>query len=404
MKFMMKIRFFFIMAALCAFSAVQAQGEQPVTATEIVKSEGVAFVEGKTFAEVLHKAKEEGKMLFIDCYTSWCGPCRMMATQVFPQKKVGDYFNEHFVSFKIDMEKGEGPELKNKFSVRAYPTFLFLDGDGKEINRIVGGDSDADKFLKSVDDGIGTLSLSSLAKRYEGGERDTTFLLSYLKALDGAYDSKKANEVAGVLLEGRDQDMLTNKGLFDAFLKYNTTPLSPAFQYVLSHKAIFTKKYGDEHLDRAIESVWMSYPRSFVTKESDGSVKVDDVAMEAYKKEMKKWKVKNADEVILNYDMYVAESKSDWKTFAALCTKNIKKYGEYDMSIYNWALRIQQHCKDPKVRETAIGWINARMKNIAKEKAKEMERQKNLEPGEIPAMTMMDFSQYYVKMIEDLKK
>ena len=144
---MMKIRFFFIMAALCAFSAVQAQGEQPVTATEIVKSEGVAFVEGKTFAEVLHKAKEEGKMLFIDCYTSWCGPCRMMATQVFPQKKVGDYFNEHFVSFKIDMEKGEGPELKNKFSVRAYPTFLFLDGDGKEINRIVGGDSDADKFL-----------------------------------------------------------------------------------------------------------------------------------------------------------------------------------------------------------------------------------------------------------------
>ncbi len=401
---MMKIRFFFIMAALCAFSAVQAQGEQPVTATEIVKSEGVAFVEGKTFAEVLHKAKEEGKMLFIDCYTCWCGPCRMMATQVFPQKKVGDYFNEHFVSFKIDMEKGEGPELKNKFSVRAYPTFLFLDGDGKEINRIVGGDSDADKFLKSVDDGIGTLSLSSLAKRYEGGERDTTFLLSYLKALDGAYDSKKANEVAGVLLEGRDQDMLTNKGLFDAFLKYNTTPLSPAFQYVLSHKAMFIKKYGDEHLDRAIESVWMSYPRSFVTKESDGSVKVDEVAMEAYKKEMKKWKVKNADEVILNYDMYVAESKSDWKTFAALCTKSIKKYGEYDMSIYNWALRIQQYCKDPKVRETAIGWINARMKNIAKEKAKEMERQKNLEPGVIPAMTMMDFSQYYVKMIEDLKK
>ena len=62
---MMKIRFFFIMAALCAFSVVQAQGEQPVTATEIVKSEGVAFVEGKTFAEVLHKAKEEGKMLFM---------------------------------------------------------------------------------------------------------------------------------------------------------------------------------------------------------------------------------------------------------------------------------------------------------------------------------------------------
>lgn len=398
----MRIRLVLAMAALCAFGSAQAQGMQPATPMEATASEGgVAFVEGKTYAEALQAAKEANKMLFIDCYTSWCGPCKMMATRVFPQKKVGDYFNQHFVSIKIDMEKGEGPQLKDKFAIKAFPTFLFLDGEGKEVNRIVGGDSNVDKFLKTVDEGIGTLSLSALTKRYEGGERDTTFLLSYLKALDGAYDAKKANEVAGILLDGRGEEMLANKGLYDAFLRYNTSPLSKSFQYVLAHKGEFVEKYGDEfHLNMIMDRVWMAYPRTFVSKASDGTVAVDNAAMEAYKKEMKKWNVKNIDEIVLNYEIYVAESKADWKTYASLCTKSIKKFGENDMNIYNWALRIQQHCNDRKVKDTAIAWMNTRIKNIEKEKAKEAP----LKPGEMRAMPLMDFGKYYKKLIDDLKK
>lgn len=394
------MRLVLAMAAICTFGSAQAQGMMPATPVETTTSEGVAFMEGKTYSEALQVAKAANKMLFIDCYTSWCGPCKMMATRVFPQKKVGDYFNEHFVSIKIDMEKGEGTDLKNKFGVKAFPTFLFLDSDGKEVNRIVGGDSNVDAFLQRVDEGIGTMSLSAMTKRYEGGERDTTFMLAYLKVLDGAYDAKKASEVANVLLSGRDKDMLTNKGLYDAFLKYNTSPLSQSFQYVLAHKDEFVEKYGDNHLDMIINRVWMTYPRGLVTKASDGTVTVDDASMEAYKAEMKKWKVKNAEEVVLNYDTYVAESKGDWKTYASLCTKNIKKYGENDMSIYNWALRILQHCNDRKVKDTAIGWMKTRLKNIEKEKAKE----DPLPPGVLRAMPMMDFSKHYQKLIDDLKK
>lgn len=90
------------------------------------------------FAEVLAKAKEEKKLIFMDCYTSWCGPCRMMANQVFTRPEVGKYFNAHFVNTKVDMERGEGKDLAKKYGVNAFPTLLILDGEGNVVSKSVG--------------------------------------------------------------------------------------------------------------------------------------------------------------------------------------------------------------------------------------------------------------------------
>ena len=101
-------------------------------------AQGVGF-KSISLKEALEQAKTQGKMVFVDCYTTWCGPCKMMTEQVFPQKEAGDFFNTHFVNVKFDMEKGEGKELSTRFKIRAYPTFLLLEPDGTERYRIVGG-------------------------------------------------------------------------------------------------------------------------------------------------------------------------------------------------------------------------------------------------------------------------
>ena len=91
--------------------------------------DGVKWNEG-TLQEVLNKAKSKKKgpkQVFIDCYTSWCGPCKWMANTVFPQKEAGDYFNKNFVCAKFDMEKDEGVDMKTKYAISAFPTFLILD-------------------------------------------------------------------------------------------------------------------------------------------------------------------------------------------------------------------------------------------------------------------------------------
>ena len=91
-----------------------------------------------TLDEACTKAKAEKKLVFVDLYTSWCAPCKMMADKVFPDVKLGAFMNERFVCVKYDMEEGEGPEIAKRYKVDAYPTFLLLNADGDLINPIVG--------------------------------------------------------------------------------------------------------------------------------------------------------------------------------------------------------------------------------------------------------------------------
>lgn len=74
----------------------------------------------------------------MDCYTSWCGPCKQLARTVFTDPDAANFFNEHFVNLKMDMEKGEGINLKDRFGVKAYPTLLFINGQGEVVHSLVG--------------------------------------------------------------------------------------------------------------------------------------------------------------------------------------------------------------------------------------------------------------------------
>ena len=99
------------------------------------KNQGTVFEKG-TLKELLALADEQDKYLFVDVYATWCGPCQIMAKQIFPQQKVGEFFNKTFVNAKFNAEKGEGVDVAKRYSVKAYPTFLILDSDGEEVGRI----------------------------------------------------------------------------------------------------------------------------------------------------------------------------------------------------------------------------------------------------------------------------
>ena len=104
----------------------------------------LAFLSHDDLYLALEKAKSEKKAIFLDFYTAWCMPCRMMDESVFSDWDVAEYMAENVVSLKINAEKGRGVDLKNKFGIGAYPTFVFLGPDGTELSRKEGTSSIAD--------------------------------------------------------------------------------------------------------------------------------------------------------------------------------------------------------------------------------------------------------------------
>ena len=207
--------------------------------------------EEESFTSVLEKAKQEKRMVFVDCYTSWCGPCKLMLQDVFSREDVGQFMNAHFVNFKLDMEKGEGPELARKYQVKVYPTFLILNENGEVIHRMVGG-MKVEDFLQNVQDGTGEYSLYSYEKRYAGGERDSRFVYKYIETLSKAFMKERMEQVLHeywATLANQEKSNRENWSLVKRFVR---DPLLPEYEYLLEHKGDFEAVVGKEEVDRKI--------------------------------------------------------------------------------------------------------------------------------------------------------
>jgi thioredoxin-related protein len=165
------------------------------TITTVLSAQGIVF-EHTPWKDVMSKAKEEGKAMFVDSYATWCGPCKRMSKNVFTKSEVGDFFNENFINLKLDMEKEDGVSFGHKYPVSAYPTLYFLAGDGEIIHKEKGGKS-VEKLLK-----LGELVLrkydtsGQYVEAYEAGERNYNLVYNYVKALNksGKPSLKISNE------------------------------------------------------------------------------------------------------------------------------------------------------------------------------------------------------------------
>lgn len=98
---------------------------------------GIKF-ESISFEQALEQAKATNKLIFMDAYAVWCGPCKWMDANSFKDQAVGDFFNENFINLKVDMEKGEGPNLARRYKVTAYPTLFFINAEGEIVERVLG--------------------------------------------------------------------------------------------------------------------------------------------------------------------------------------------------------------------------------------------------------------------------
>ncbi len=161
-----------------------------------LSAQGIDF-QHITLEEALVKAETENKLIFIDFYTDWCGPCKIMAANVFTADKVGDFYNREFINLKLNAEK-EGRSAAMKYRVNSYPTLVFLNSSGDIVLKN-SGSKDIPNFVKlgknAIAAGNSGYGLTDLKSQYESKKHDERFLRLYIqKMVENKEDASDAIE------------------------------------------------------------------------------------------------------------------------------------------------------------------------------------------------------------------
>lgn len=354
----------------------------------------------KTWESALEQASMQNKMIFVDAYAVWCGPCKVMDRDVFSDIKVGAYFNENYVNVKVDMEKGIGKELARKFKVMAYPTLLFLDSRGNEIHRAVGYQN-TDQFLELGQAAMDPdKQMANLKKKYEGGDRSKKVLYNYSQAVFDAYTGgheKIAEEYLATLDDWSSEENL--KYIF----KMVETIDSPLFSYIKENRQAFEDLFDANQVNRKLES--LVYDSIYAFGDMPTPEQVHTVFLKAYpdKAEMLTAKYRMSYLLDMGKPDEFAEAAYDY--FKAYPSERAEEYNEIAWTIYEEVESRKGLKKGVKLAKKSIkiseGYYNTdtlaalyyklskkRKARKTAEKAIELAKAENLDPSETEDLLM----------------
>ena len=200
--------------------------------------------EDTTFKEVLAKAKREKKLVFMDAYAAWCGPCKLMEKNVFPLPAVREYYNANFINARFDMEKGEGREIAMKYGVRSYPSYLFLNGDGEVVMTNYGymGEQDFIAIAKEANNPL--LTKGNPKELFQKGESDPAFLLNLMRQ-NAQTDYEFAKKVSERYFKGKVKQELTRDDI-GMLLYFVKSPSDLNYQIFKDRKADIVREMSDD--------------------------------------------------------------------------------------------------------------------------------------------------------------
>ncbi len=308
--------------------------------TSVIMAQVAFEPEGTTLEQASAKAKAENKLIFIDCYTQWCGPCKKMSKEVFPQASVGDYMNPKYVSLKLDMETPYGAPLAKKWQIQAYPTFMILTADAQEINRFLGFHA-PDDFIKVLDEKSKDNSSGPLQARWKSGDRDPQFLMEYLQSLNASYKADEANDVAEAILDGKEETFAADSTLRMVFLRNITNPFAKSFKYTMQHPEALKAAVGETLVQMKTGNVLMAFQRQLIN-EADGTATLDQERYDAFSKLLDELGVVNADHYRLQTLITLSEKQKDFAAYLNYIRQYLANpaLDATDMQLAQWAKAI----------------------------------------------------------------
>ena len=325
---------------------------------------GIHFEHGKSWADIKALAKAQNKYILVDAYTTWCGPCKYMTKNIFPQKAVGEFYNAKFINAKFQLDTADNDDaaakaqyadaafIAKEYKVMAYPTYLFFSPDGNLVHRELGS-SDAAMFIVK-----GTNALDpekqyySLVKRYEGGENSPEFLKKLAYSAKSAYDEPAAAKYSAAYLASQT-DMFSKENV--AFIGEFTKKTSdPGFDLMYKNQSKFDAILGKGKTAEQLRKIILQekiYPKIFRQTASTPDWNAIDMDL------TNTYGVLGTEAASQGKIAYL-QQKGDWKNFSTEVSAYIKKYNPNfsaeELNAYAWA--IFENCDDAACVAMAVNW------------------------------------------------
>ena len=300
-----------------------------------------------TWSDILKKATKEEKIIFLDAYTTWCGPCRIMKQEVFPDEEVGQFYNENFINVQMDMESGEGLILGKKYDVSAYPTLLFISPEGKLLHKSVG-------FMPAealLDLGKAALKpetqLSNMEVLYEKGLRNPEFLHDFAFS---SYQARtgKHNEAAKAFLETQ-KNWETTEALTVIFL-FTEAEDDELFNFMVENREAFEPIFGKQQVVQRIQHL-------ILTRAFKGSLQSEEASLAEVERLYKKAFPNAGEEMSAHFFMNYYNQVGNTEKFIEFAldyysNAEVKDY----LELNNIAWRFYETVEDKAMLEKALEW------------------------------------------------
>lgn len=327
---------------------------------------GIHFEHTLTWQQIQAKAKAENKYIFIDCFTTWCGPCKYMSASVFPLKNVGEFMNDKFVSLKIQLDTTandndavkawykDGHEIAGKYDVQVYPTYLIFGPDGTIVHRFVGS-SPAEEFIGAVKKSLNPETQYYTAlNQYKNGKKDNDFLFTTALTAADAYDMETAYKIANEYLE--TQTDLYTKDNINFIKKFTRSSKDKGFDMMLHHADKVDEVAGKGTAANTVQSIIMS--EEVFSKFSRDKKATPDWSAMKNSIEQKYPGMDMSDKTVSKAKVMWYQFAADWNNYQTAVVYYVTKYGAAlsPDELNNFAWNVFENCPDMKCVAKALEW------------------------------------------------
>lgn len=302
----------------------------------------VGFVTG-SWQEINDRAAKEGKFIFVDAYTEWCGWCKVMDKEMFTDPDVAPLINENFIPVKIDFEDSLGIILAMKFRVWGYPTTLIFNNYGQLTGKFSGYSQDHKRFLEFLKTNLEIKDERVFA--FDSRQLDMPYPEFYTNMFIKG-DNRKKTDKEKILEYLKSQDDLFSEVSWSVLLRFN---LPEYIDHVTGNIDQYTNMYGKDETTDYIYDVIYRY--------LDDAV--DSAREESYHKALKLCdKLDNPEENRISVSMNYSEMAGDWRGYSMALGSYIDLKGfENHMNINNACWTLYENTDDPEILGKACEWM-----------------------------------------------